>query len=193
MIFSKTNEKGIPLWWLIFKGLKTVTRRPPPCLHCGDKHFNHYAGNHCKASGSQTYEPDLSRWQPKEIVNKEVVESMWARGRGIVVEKQKASTYKSIAIQPKRTKAAICANCGGWKEWHSFLQDDHRTYEWGTAYRACSEDARTFFWFEAEGSGMNHMVCKNYVPLRRKIVAVEMESEWLGRLSREVNSAGYNS
>ena len=41
MIFSKTGKNGLPLWWLIFKGDKVVTRRPPPCIHCGKKEWEH--------------------------------------------------------------------------------------------------------------------------------------------------------
>jgi hypothetical protein len=80
--FNKLSPSGIPLWWKLYTGEKTCTRRVPPCLHCGAKWWLHseidgkracaykYEGKEIPISkqnfvcGKTFYEPDLSRWQP---------------------------------------------------------------------------------------------------------------------------------
>jgi hypothetical protein len=165
MNFSKLPPSGIPLWWLLFKGEKTVTRRPPACLHCGKKWWEHThsdRGMMClpdqlkkveleKAGGIRFYKPDLSRWQPKETVV-DRSENEVAMGE----------EERTIAICPGRGKKAICRNCGGLEGWHGHT--DPLDEPFVNRYR-------TDF-------GVTINICSHYEPFRLKVKSVMMESEW---------------
>ena len=42
MNFSKLSPDRIPLWFLVWQGVKYKTRRPPNCVHCGKKWWEHH-------------------------------------------------------------------------------------------------------------------------------------------------------
>lgn len=82
MNFSKLSPDRIPLWFLVWQGVKYKTRRPPNCVHCGKKWWEHDFNPDGKVRcliplplgsnpASLKYEPNLSRWQP---TNKEIIE-----------------------------------------------------------------------------------------------------------------------
>lgn len=144
----------------MFTGEKYKTRRAPPCLHCKMKWHEHGDYNTCeKLVGDQLvslnhfYKPDLSRWQPKGMAD-------------LIDEKLNiADATKFLAICPGRGKAAICANCGGWKEWHVEKLTDKA---WKEMYDA----------FPGWCILADLKICDNYEPLRRMVVKVEMEIDW---------------
>ena len=171
MNFSKNSPEGIPLWFLMWQGIKHVTRRPPACVHCGKKWFDHGAANRClNADGTfklgMEYYPNLSRWQPKEIPVHEIVPTM-RRGVSIVITKRTDIIYKELAICPGRGRSAICGKCGCWKE--------HHTGDTSTWDKKTNEA-----WSFITKNSNKHLFCsaKLYEPLRLKVKSAQMESEW---------------
>ena len=198
MNFSKLNPDGIPLWWLIYTGQKFKTRRPPACLHCGKKWWLHtcYAEHYvCPITAKSVksyekiYEPDLSRWQPKEIPVHEIVPTM-RRGVSTVITKRTDIIYKELAICPGRGRAAVCATCGGWKEMHFPFVKEREEYLPAMVrhneFKQVKVTATTKI-TQNVAQGIAIEICHNYQPLRLKVVEVEMESEWLAREEQELS------
>jgi len=130
MIFSQLNEQGIPLWWLVFKGTKTCTRRKKPI--------------NCWKVQAQIYFPP--------------------------------SFPKTLAVQPKRTKAAICSQCGCWKEHH--YPQIGRHYVVDPNYQFLAKAELPF-------DGIPE-VCDHYTPLRVRVKDCALEKEWMDeRFDRE--------
>jgi hypothetical protein len=206
MNFTEKSETGIPLWWLVFTGQKTCTRRAPACLHCGKKWAEHTRIESrvvgivnpdmrlemvtCEDYSTLTekvvaqngysppqYEPDLSRWQPSIQLKK-----------GQLVKRLEDITRenaKTIAICPGRGKASVCKNCGGWKSWH---EDKHNVLNEGYFIHAEQVggmlSTRAEYSFAFSEGGELHKICSNYAPLRKKVVGCELESEWLKKFMR---------
>ena len=184
MIFSKTGIDGIPLWFLIWQGRKSITRRPPPCKHCKYKEWEHSENQHICSVSSYTeeedengdpysytthYEPDFSKWKPR-IINKGTIREI--------------SSPKEIAVQPKRGKAAICKNCGGWKDWHEeYMKKQKSIPKFGFTVKFRTEFhtqqpwifIEHFFKIEKEEE---QKICNNYSPLKVRIKSVQMEHDW---------------
>lgn len=192
MNFTEKNESGIPLWYPVWKGEKTVTRRSAPCLHCGKKWSEHYASEDpkdkemlCPKIGTKrdgagfymvaTYEPDLSRWLPSTICfkcRKEGINHFINGDGNVYCNRSLKDIYQpeeTIAICPGRGKAALCATCGGWKEWHGHTAPDKELF---------INRYRTDF-----GAQIN--ICSSYTPLRKRVVSCELESEWLKDMHRK--------
>lgn len=166
MNFTEVNEAGEPLWFLVWKGTKTVTRRAPPCKHCGKKEAEHEKELRllCPGQRGQTstrlpthYEPYLSRWEPMNYATK------IGKFNPSRVESQIYKTeYKTIAICPGRGKASICANCGCWKEHHI-----KGTHLWSMP------ELKAMEFLSKNGA----RVCSNYVPLRKRVKSVMLENQ----------------
>jgi len=152
-----------------------------------------------------SYSPDLTRWQPKCKCGYDYALHMRYGNHLRIPIKKKYSPfvvegepfpssiplsyktcegydpiYKELAICPGRGHAAICATCGAWKEWH------------GSSKAIISKSCNNIqlagdddFWNTYSIFKMPEVkyigggtICRNYTPFRRKVVKVEMESEW---------------
>jgi len=186
MNFSKLPPSGIPLWWLLFKGEKTVTRRVPPCLNCGKKPWLH-SGESCPQynekgklvglSNHLKYAPDLTRWMP--YVKSPTIADIKTKKMADEIAQRIITGFgaeRTLAICPSRGKAAICKNCGGWKEWH--LWKEHAANINGAIFVRCHSGEKTFC-FLKDTTGAVNKICSHYEPFRLKVKSVMMESEWI--------------
>jgi len=162
MNFSATAPKtGIPLWYLVYTGEKTCTRRSLTSqsvkqimkklgtCKCGHEKANHREDGKCTIM-TRTNRPrcDCLKLTPQDVF---------------------------ISICPGRGKAAICKNCGGWKVWHSLKEGKLIDYAWGGVFTTAHE---RYFSFSMENTDENHVVCSHYEPLKRRVISCEPEKEW---------------
>jgi len=171
MIFSKLGKDNLPLWWLVFKGIKTVTRRPPPCKGCGGKEWQHIDSNNRLDRNGRvcTYEPDLSRWMPKHLG---LTISMREGEEPI---KRQDYAYKEIAVQPRRTKAAICKNCGHYAHKDGCCEKYIKENGMMVLNKDCGGILPTH---EEMSKHFKQCNCDHYEPLRVRVKSVQMEDEW---------------
>ena len=123
-----------------------------------------------KPGGIRFYTPDLSRWQPKG--NGISMTAAFEKGEPVEYKIDGNYIYKEIAVQPKRTKAAICRFCGCWKEHHLPQLNGHMVG----------------YGMNKGGEKLTIKCCDHYEPLRVRVKSVMMEDEWMTQLDMDVEN-----
>lgn len=140
MIFSELCDDGIPTWYKVFLGTKTVTTRALDSTTVKQIQKKMETCMHCKKSKDEHTKIDIEfqdhdfiKFQEKDRHKSFLSCKSWAE---LTREKMITGDAKSLgftptpatlAACPSRGKAAICKNCGGWKEWHFVSTKGWRT------------------------------------------------------------------